>query len=258
MLDLEEEINNIMKFKNILKEAISQLYTESSGVDKDGNLNDFEFSIFDEIPEDILKLIKTHYFTYFGNNFDWNSKADEFGDNHAEFTKWLRKNEEDDFIKNYDKIVSAVRSDYILKRRENMANRKLKAFEELILPVFGNHITGPALTKFEELALLYLHSVEDIEAAFKDAKNVIDDEGEIDSSKLEMSHIFKGGEINIPTFERFVEANPEYQKTYEIWTELHKQYLDLLLHETKAFRVIGLKDLKKLYNFLLAFKKDVK
>ncbi len=247
-----------MKFKNILKEAIVNLYTESTGVNKDGDLNDFEFYIFDKIPEDILHLLRNQYFGLFGHNFDWNSKTNEFGDDRAGFAKWLRKNEEDDFIKNYDKILKSVRSDLILKKREQIARKKVNDFEELIIPVFGKHITGPALTQFEASALWYLNTIEDMEAAFAEAKNIIDANGEIDSSKIEMSHVFKGGDINIPNFERFVEANPEYQKTYDIWRELWDQYMELSLKDTIAYRVISVKELRKLYNFLLAFKEEVK
>jgi len=246
-----------MKFKEVLIEAINDLYNEDASVDANGELTGFDSNIFDQFPEDILNTLKSHYFKYYGNNFDWNEKTTEFGDDRAGFRKWIEQNEQADFLKNLSKIIHAVRSDLILEKREMLAKKKLDDFEQLIIPVFGNHITGRALSEFEAAAIWYSDATpESIEKAFQDAKNVIDSEGNIDSSKINKSELFPGGEINIPNFERFVEANPEYQKTYDIWYNLFKQHTDLMLQDTNAYGVVGYPRLKKLYHFLIRFEKQ--
>jgi hypothetical protein len=250
-MNLQENIQRIRQVMG-LKEAY---------IDPKGDLVDFKQSIFDTFPEDILHTLKDNYSHYYSHNFDWNTKQAEFGDDGRGFRKWLEQNEQDEFKLNLDRIIKAVRSDMILFRRRDLAEKKMKDFEELIIPVFGKNITGRALTKFEEAAVLYANWMGDgdtlkaIEKKFEEAKNVMDSDGNIDSSKIEMSTIFTGDEINIPNFERFIEANPEYQKTFDIWSKLHKDYLDLSLKDTKAFRYPDYDGLKKLYQYLNEFKK---
>jgi hypothetical protein len=250
-MNLQEDINRIKQVMG-LKETY---------VDSDGNLADFKQSIFDTFPEDILHTLTDNYSHYYSHNFDWNTKQAEFGDDGRGFRKWLEQNEQDEFKLNLDKIIKAVRSDMILFRRRDLAEKKMNDFEALIIPVFGNNITGRALTKFEEAAILYANWMGDgdtlkaIEKKFEEAKNIMDSDGNIDSSKIEMSTIFTGNEINIPNFERFIEANPEYQKTFDIWSKLHKDYMDLSLKDTKAFRYPDYEGLKKLYQYLNEFKK---
>lgn len=198
------------------------------------------------------------------HNFDWNSKSREFTSSdpgHAydapAFNKWLGQNEQDEFTKNRDSIITAVRSDLLIMKRRVLAKKKLAAFEALIIPVFGKHITGDALTKFEEEVLMDPNAtVESIERGFREAKNVIDREGNIDSSKLEKSTIFPGGDINIPTFERYVQAHPEYQKTYDTWYKLFNEEMDLDMKHLNAHRGYSYEPIRKLYDFLMAYKKS--
>lgn len=249
-MNLQENIHRIKEVMG-LKEAY---------IDSNGNLADFKQSIFDAFPEDILHTLEDNYSHYYSHNFDWNTKQDEFGNDGSGFGKWLDQNKQDEFILNLDRLIKSVRSDMILFRRRDLAEKKMKNFEELIIPVFGKNITGRALTKFEEAAILYANwmgdgdTLKEIERKFEEAKNVMDSDGNIDSSKIEMSTIFTGNEVNIPNFERFIEANPEYQKSFDIWSKLHKDDLDLSLKDTNADGYPDYAELKKLYQYLSKLK----
>ena len=236
-----------------------------ASIDANGNLVDFADNIFDNFPEDILKTLEDSYSHIYAHNYDWNSKQDEYIINGefdgAGFRKWREQNEQDEFIKNLGKIISAVRSDMILFKRRELADKKVKEFESLILPVFGKHITGRALSEFEAAALMWVGYMDDpatqqkkIEQAMQDAKNIIDGEGNIDSTKITPSTMFPGGEVNLPEFERFIEKNPEYQKTFDIWHKLFMEDINLTLQDTKAFRVVDYNMLAPLYKFLMDFR----
>jgi len=247
MKNLNEQISRIRKVMG-LNEAI---------VGVDGELSGMESNIFDEFPDDVLKTLEDEYGYMYSHNFDWNSKSREFTSSDPNkaydapaFNKWVEKNKQDEFMKNLDRVISAVRSDLLLMKRTELMKKKLDAFEELIKPVFGNHITGNVLTKFEEDVLMDPNAtIESIERGFAEAKNIIDQYGNIDSSKMEKSTLFTGGDINIPNFERFVIANPEYRKTFDIWNKLHDEYLDLYLTKKNAFRGYTYEPLRKLYDF---------
>jgi hypothetical protein len=244
----------MIKLLDILREA---------KVDASGNLKDLESDIFDEFPEDVLKTLEDEYGHMYGRNFDWNSKSREFTSSDPNraydapaFNKWIEKNNQDDFLKNIDKIKAAVRSDLLVKKRRQLAEMKLKEFEELLIPVFGKHITGPALTKFEEAIIMDPYATyENIQRGFEEAKSIIDKYGNIDSSKIEKSNIFTGGDINIPNFERFIEKNPEYQKTFDMWNKLHDEYMELYMKRLNAFRGYSYEPLRKLYDFLIDYRK---
>lgn len=243
MKTLNEEIYRIKKIMGL---------TEDASVGSDGQLN-IAPNLFDEFPEDILETLNNNYFYMFSTNFNWNEKSRELGQN---FNKWREQHEQTEFVKNLDKIIGAVRSDLILFKRKKLAEKKLEAFEELIKPVFGKHINGNVLSKFEEEAILDPYAtVESIERAFREAKNIIDQHGNIDSSKMEKSTIFTGDDINIANFERFVQQNPEYKKTFDMWNKLNDEHMDLMLKNTNAHRIIGYEDLRKLYNFLMDYRK---
>ena len=250
MNNLNEQISRIRKVMG-LNEAI---------VGVDGELSGMESNIFDEFPDDVLKTLVDEYGYMYQNNFDWNSKQDEFvvsgKFDGAGFDRWIEQNKQQEFIKNLDRIISAVRSDLLLMKRTELMKKKLDAFEELIKPVFGNHITGDVLTKFEEDVIMDPNAtIESIERGFAEAKNLIDQYGNIDSSKIEKSTLFTGGDINIPNFERFVATNPEYQKTFDVWNKLHYEYLDLYMTKKNAFRGYRYEPLRKLYDFLVAYRK---
>lgn len=252
-------MKNIINFK-----TFSKIYELS--VNRNGELIDVE-DIFDEFPRDVYETLESNFSYMYSTNFDWNKKTYEFpssNPNHAydteAFSKWYEKNRKVEFIKNLDKIISAVRFDLLLKKRKDLANRKLEAFEELIKPVFGNNITlGRALSKFEVDVIWDPNAtVESIQKGFEDAKNIMDENGNIDSSKIEKSSFFTGDEINIPNFERFVEEHPEYKKTYEIWTKLHEEIINLLLTHEKSNHIISYKEERKLYDFLINYRKNKK
>ena len=233
-------------------------------VGADGELTGLESNIFDEFPDDVLETLSDEYGHIYKHNFDWNSKSREFNSpdsGHAydtvAFNKWMEQNEQDEFTKNLDKIITAVRSDLLLFKRRILAKKKLEAFEALIIPVFGKHITGDVLTKFEEEVLMDPNAtVESIERGFRETKDVIDHEGNIDSSKLEISTIFPGGDINIPKFERYVRANPEYQKTYDIWYKLFNDEMNLDMKHMNAHRGYSYEPIRRLYDFLVFYKKS--
>lgn len=256
MKKLTEEINKIKSIMGLVVEV---------SVGNNGELIDFESNIFDEFPDDILKILEDEYGHLYKHNFDWNSKSREFTSSepgHAydavAFNKWMDKNEQEEFVKNLNKIITAVRSDLILLKRRMLAKKKLELFEALIIPVFGKHITGDALSKFEEQVLLDPYAtIESLERGFREAKNLIDHEGNIDGSKMEKSTIFPGGDINIPTFERYVQANPEYKKTYDTWYKLFNDEMDLDMKKMNAFRGYSYNydAFRKLYDFLISYRK---
>ena len=251
---------------NKLNEQISRIklimgLTEAS-VDGSGNITNLEPNVFDEFPEDVLETLNQNYF-YMFSNFDWNSKSSEFtnGGNYdgEGFNKWIEQHKQGEFIKNIDRIISAVRSDIILMKRKQLASKKLESFEELIKPVFGKNITGDALTKFEEEILMDPYAtIESIERGFREAKNLIDQYGNIDSKKMEKSTFFSGGDINIPNFERFVKDNPQYKKTFDVWYKLFNEEMDLSLKNTYSHHIIGYDQLRKLYDFLITYRKTIR
>ena len=236
-------------------------FIKESYVDSNGNLN-LEENIFDEFPEDVLKTLSDNYSYMYKTNFDWNKKTREFKSSDPNkaydakaFSEWMDKYEQTEFVKNLNDIISAVRSDLLLLKRRKMAKRKLELFEELIKPVFGYNITGDALTKFEEEIIMNPYAtIEEMEKAFKDAKNTIDEEGNIDYSKIEKSTIFVEGEINIPKFENFVKENPQYKKTFDTWYKLFNEETELMLKRTNSHHITNYKDLRKLYDFLIKYK----
>ena len=50
-----------MKFKEVLIEAINDLYNEDASVDANGELTGFDSNIFDQFPEDILNTLKSPF-----------------------------------------------------------------------------------------------------------------------------------------------------------------------------------------------------
>jgi predicted GNAT family acetyltransferase len=251
------------------EDALSQLraievhkHMEEASIGPDGQLIGLDTNIFDKFPEDVLETLKSAYGHMYQHNFDWNSKSDEFvkdgvydGASHRE---WLKKNEEEEFIKNFGKILSAVRSDLITLKKEILSDKKLEAFEELIKPVFGQHISTEALTKFEQAVIMDPNAtLESIQRGFEEAKDVIDQHGNIDSSKLEKSTIFTGGDVSIPKFEKFVQENPEYKKTYDTWRNLFDEHIKNSMLKLNADHVVTYEPIRKLYDFLVNHKNDI-
>lgn len=218
------------------------------------------FSVdFDSFPKSILETLENEYGD-FQNNFDWNEKTEEFRENPIEFRQWMKKNKSEQFLKKIDNIIMKTTQDMILLKRKDIAKAKLKAFEELIIPSLGNEVLSKALTKYEELILMNPNvTMEELNNGFREAKNIIDADGNINPLKTEMSKIFLGGDINIPNFERFVRKNPQYMGVYKDWEKIFNEFMDLYLIDLNAFRSsTPIQKIRELRNFLIDFKKQKK
>lgn len=214
---------------------------------------------FEEFPKDILKTLKDEYGHYYMMNFDWNKKQDEYKNNPKQFQSWLKQNESEEFIKNLDTLIRKTREDLITKRKQINAKKALKDFEELIIPVLGNEVLVEPLTEFMAHALMNLHSIKEIEQAFQEAKNVIDKNGEIDSSKINKSNLFSGNDlsINLPNFERFVQKNPNFKPTFNKWKEMFDMDFELSIKQLNARRnSTPYNKIKNVYNFLMEYRKN--
>ena len=220
-------------------------------------INNINFNLF---PEDILNTLKNEYGHFYKHKFDWNDKMDEFIENDVYdgdgFRKWILNNELEEFIKNLDKIIIATRQDLILKIKQKNAERALERFEKLIIPSLGNEVLVKPLSKFMEFALLNLHNTEEIERAYKEAKDIIDSDGSLNHSKIEASTIFDGESINLPNFENFIIENPEYKGLFNDWKKLFDKYMELSSTDLNAFRnSTPYMEIRNLYDFLIKLRK---
>jgi hypothetical protein len=222
------------------------------------NENQIKTIDFESFPENIRKTLKDEYGHYFLNNFDWNTKQDEFSDKPQEFRLWLKNNEAEEFIKNIDKLIQKTRQDLILLQRKKATDKALDYFEELIIPVLDNKVLVEPLSVFMTHALIYNHTVEDINNAFKDAKNIIDSDGSLNFSKITPSTIFVGDSISLPNFERFAKKNLEYMGVFNDWKKLFDRQLNLSVQELNAYRdSTQYKEIRDLYMFLIEYKKKL-
>lgn len=187
---------------------------------------------FKTLPQDIQDTLGEY--DIYTMRFEWNTMQDKLGD---KFHDWFENHQNEMLVKHIDDIILRTTQDMILLKRKKMVEMKLNAFEELIKPVLGNSVLVPALTKFEERVIMNPDvTPEEIQQAFQDAKNIIDDSGSIDQSKIEQSDIFTGGDINLPRFEAFVKENPEYRGVFNDWKKLFDEHMELFLKELNAFR----------------------
>ena len=233
-----------MKSRGFIATAIREYLNENAS-----SINNIDFNSF---PNDILKTLEDEYGHYYLYNFDWNSKQDEFIDNPKGFREWLNTNKKEEFIKNLDKIIGKVRQDLILLIKQRNADKVLKEFEELIVPVLDNSILVEPLSKFMEFALLNLHTAKEIEQAYIKAKNIIDNDGSLNHEKITPSTIFTGGDISLPNFERFVSKNPEYKGVFNDWKKMFDKSMELSSTELNAFRdSTSYEEIRNLYNFLI-------
>ncbi len=223
-------------------------------------LNEGEnLGVFDNFPPELLEFLESNYSGIYMFNYDWNEMSNYFRNRGEEFSEWRENKEADEFVKNKSKIISAIRSDLITLKRRKLAKLKLDAYEELLVSLLGNNITGQALTRFEADIIMDPNAtVESIRRGFEEAKNILDKFGRVNPDKVELSTVFPGGHINYPTFERFVEDNPKYLGTYETWDSLHKEYEKHEMKELNGFRLYNghYKKLRSLYDFLTSDKKD--
>lgn len=209
-------------------------------------------------PADILDTLDDEYGKYYKHKFDWNSKADEFEGRNSEMSKWIDEMDAEGLVKNIDTVIQKVRQDLILKIKRENSKKVLEDFEDLIKPTLGNSVLCDPLNKFMEYALLHLHSVKEIEDAYREAENIIDDDGSLNFSKIEPSTIFTGGDINLPKFEQFAKKNPDYKGVFDSWKKVFDKDVELSSAETNSYRTtIPRKTLRKLYDFLVDLKKKV-
>jgi len=246
-----------MDIRKIISEEILKL--NEAYIDKDGNLVDMDYNLVDfkSFPPSVLKTLDNEYSNY-QYNFDWNSKQDEYRDDPEGFTEFLGKNKSEQFLKNINNIIRMTIQDMIIKKRQVLAKKKLNDFEDLIIPAYGNKILSQRLTKYEELVLMNPDATpESIERGFIEAKNLIDKDGNINPLKTELSTIFRGGDVNLPAFERFVEKHPEYRKSFDRWKKLLDDDTNLMLKELNAFREsTSYERIKELRDFLINYKKQ--
>jgi len=154
-----------------------------------------------------------------------------------QYGKYTDKNGELDV----DLVLEKINEDIASLKNKDLIEEKLRAFEELIIPAISEDITSPALTQFEADVLMDPNATaESIERGFRKAKNIIDKEGSIDFSKTKESDLFKGGEINLPAFERFVDKNPEYEGVFNDWEKLFTESTEALLKDLNAFNVVDI------------------
>jgi len=212
---------------------------------------------FDAFPPEVRDTLDNEYGRY-QHSFDWNSKQDEFRNNPEGFTAWLKKDKSEQFLKNLDNIIKMTTRDMILLKRKKIADMKLKAFEELIIPTLGDEIATHHLSKFEELVLMNPYATaEEIAKGFREAKSIFDTEGNIDPLKIEKSKIFTGGEVNLPAFERFIQKYPEFQGAFNHWKKLFDEDMDLTLTDLNAFRnSTPIDKIRDLRNFLIDYRNN--
>ena len=238
--------NNIV-MRKFITESIREYFNES-----ENQLIDFK-----AFPKDILKTLDREYGHFYQHNFDWNDKADEFGDNMKGFSEWRVKNQSDEFMKNLDVLIRKTRQDLILITRQKNAKKSLMKFEELIVPVLGNSVLCKPLSKFMEYALLHLHSTKEMEAAFQEAESIIDSDGSINQAKITPSELFVGGGINLPAFENFVSENTEYIGVFNDWKKLFDLQTKLLITDLNAYRdSTTYQEIRNLYKFLIDYKNN--
>lgn len=210
---------------------------------------------FNSFPKDVLKTLEDEYGHYYLYNFDWNTKQDEFVKDGKGFREWLDTNKKEEFIKNIDKLITATRQDLILLIKKRNADKVLKNFEELIIPVLDNYILVEPLSKFMEFALLNLHTSKEIEQAYIESKNIIDNDGSLNYRKITPSTIFTGDSISLPNFERFVRKNPEYKGVFNDWKKMFDKSIELSLSELNAYRnSTPYEQIRNLYDFLIKIK----
>jgi hypothetical protein len=98
-------------------------------------------------------------------------------------------------------------------------------------------------------------STSEVEQAFMNSKNIIDSQGNIDQSKIQNSEIFRGGEINVPAFERLVKQKPELQGVYSDWKKLFDEDNNLMFKELHAFRdTLSIDKIRELRSVLIDIK----
>lgn len=235
--------------KKHIREAFRRYVNEN-------NINMVDFKSF---PPSVLKTLDNEYSRYETRSFDWNDKADEF-DTPEEFGAWRAQNKSNQFIKQLNDLIKLTTEDIILIQKRKTITAKLDAFEELIKPTLGAGVLSPALSQFErEILMSPSATIEDIERGFREAKNIMDNDGGINMSKVTPSQDFTGGDINIPAFERLVNSKPEFQGVYRDWKKLSDEQMRVCYEENlNAFRnTTPIERIIELRTFLVNYKKQL-
>ena len=238
-------------------------------VDDSGNLKDFDTDQsadssnsnnlvdFESFPPSVIKTLDNEYGDY-SYNFDWNEKSDEFRDIPNGFNDFIKKNKSESFLKNINNIIKKTTQDMILIKKQDISEKKLKAFEELIIPALGDDILLRKLSVYEANVLMNPNATgEDIERGFKEAKNIMDSSGNIDQSKVNQADFFLNDDdvVNIAEFERYIKKNPEHKGIYDDWRKLFDDNIELMLKELHAFRSsTSIERIRELRNFLINYR----
>jgi len=187
-----------------------------------------------KFPKHIQKILIDEYGSYFYFNFDWNTEQDKHGSN---FNSWLDKHVNKEFIKNLDYLIILTGQDLTRLKRREYAKRKLEDFEDLIKDAVDKNLFKLTLKKYELDLIMYgyNYSGKELEQELAKVKDIFDENGDIDFSKIEEITIDLGG-INLPNFERFVKKNPEFQGVFDEWEKLFDADINSTLIELNAFR----------------------
>jgi hypothetical protein len=95
----------------------------------------------------------------------------------------------------------------------------------------------------------------ELSKAYAEAKNIIDDDGSLNYSKINQSTLFSGDEISLPKFKEFVQKNPDYMGVYNHWKKLFDKSIEISSMELNAYRdSTPYSEIRDLYNFLIKLK----
>jgi hypothetical protein len=263
----DEQIKDLYENSKVIWEKYSELYNKAESKDeKNEVLSSIPKFKFDDggtvenqnLSKESLEVIDNNYNAVFGfYDFEWNKESER-----ENYSEWLEKFYNQQFTKNLDTAISKIKSDIELLTKRKIAKLKLEAFEELIIPALGNEVLMPKLSVYEKLVLMNPSAtIESIEKGFKEAKNIIDEDGSLNQLKITQSNIFEDDYINLPNFERFVKSNPEYKNVFNDWKKLFDEDIELSLkNKPKLIKKVSLnnygpKFLKKYFNKNIILKK---
>ena len=194
------------------------------------------------LSEKSKKTIDSNYNREFGiYDFDFNKESKR-----ENYFEWFTKFKNEQFKKNLKKGINAVSEDIDLLEKRKQSDKKLKDFEELVLPTLGNDVKNPSLSEYQEMVFMNPYATEEeLRKALSDT-SIFNEDGSINKAKITESEFFNEDGINLPRFERFVEKNPEYKGVFNNWKKMLDENMALHNKETNAFRYPSIADLKEL------------
>ena len=189
-----------------------------------------------------FKTIDSNYMQQFGfYDFNWNKESQK-----ENFDEWFTKFKNEQFKRNLNKVISLINEDIDLLEKRKQSDKKLKDFEELVLPTLGEDVKNPALSEYQEMVFMNPYATEEeLRKALSDT-SIFNEDGSINKEKITESEFFNEEGINLPNFERFVEKNPEYKGVFDSWKKMLDENMELHNKETNAFRYPSIADLKEL------------